>query len=155
MLDHENLKYKYNEKIFGLIVAYIVALSIVSGLYLSGANKAIIISAIVAFMFSDPLSHLYAFYISKKMENLDWNAFALQIIIHLSIIIFFIVSKTLKSALLLSYLSFIVSCLFVLGYYKFSVKQTAVVICGLLTVVMFTIFMERGSNHLLKLFKYL
>ena len=66
-LDNENVKYKYNEKIFGLVVAYIVALSIITGLYMSGASKAIIISAIVAFMFSDPLSHLYAFYISKKI----------------------------------------------------------------------------------------
>src|SRR5210317_1913638 len=120
-LDNENVKYKYNEKIFGLVVAYIVALSITTGLYMSGANKAIIISAIVAFMFSDPLSHLYAFYISKKMENLDWNAFGLQIMIHLSIIVLFIISKTLKSALILSYISFIAT--FILFFYIFYFKK--------------------------------
>ena len=154
-LDNENVKYKYNEKIFGLVVAYIVALSIITGLYMSGASKAIIISAIVAFMFSDPLSHLYAFYISKKMENLDWNAFGLQIMIHLSIIVAFIFSKTLKTALILSYISFISTCIFVLGYYDFSMYQTFLVITGLAIVVLFTIMMERGSNRLLKLFKYL
>jgi hypothetical protein len=154
LLDHENLKYKYNEKIFGLVVAYIVALSIITGLYMTGANKAIIISAIVAFMFSDPLSHLYAFYISKKMENLDWNAFGLQILIHLSIIFLFIVSKTLKTALTFSYLSFIIVSLFVLSYYEFTMHQRITVIIGLLLVVLFTIGMERGSNSLLKLFKY-
>jgi hypothetical protein len=155
ILDDENLKYKYNEKIFGLVVAYIVALSIITGLYMSGANKSIIISAIVAFMFSDPLSHLYAFYISKKMENLDWNAFGLQIMIHMSIIVLFIISKTLKSALILSYISFIATCIFILGYYDFSMYQTSIVITGLVSVVIFTIMMERGSNRLLKLFKYL
>lgn len=155
MLDHENEKYKYNEKIFGLVVAYIVALSIITGLYMSKANKAIIISAIVAFMFSDPLSHLYAFFISKKMENLDWNAFGLQILIHMSIVIFFLLSKTLKTALILSYISFIVACVFILGYYDFSMYQTSIVIAGLLLVVMFTLMMERGSNYLLKIFKYL
>jgi len=155
ILDHENVKYKYNEKIFGLVVAYIVALSIVTGLYLSGANKAIIISAVVAFMFSDPLSHLYAFYISKKMANLDWNAFFLQIIIHFSIIVFLIFSKTIKGALTLSYISFLICSMFVLGYYDFSVYQTSIVMGGLLLVVVFTLIMERSSNKLLKLFKYL
>jgi len=155
MLDDENLKYKYNEKVFGLVVAYIVALSIITGLYMSKANKAIIISAIVAFMFSDPLSHLYAFFISKKMENLDWNAFGLQILIHLSIVVLFLLSKTLKTALMLSYASFIIACMFVLGYYDFSMYQTSIVIAGLLLVVMFTIMMERSSNYLLKVFKYL
>jgi len=155
ILDHENVKYKYNEKIFGLVVAYIVALSIVTGLYLSGANKAIIISAVVAFMFSDPLSHLYAFYISKKMANLDWNAFFLQIIIHFSIIVFLIFSKTIKAALTLSYISFLICSMFVLGYYDFSVYQTSIVMGGLLLVVVFTLIMERSSNKLLKLFKYL
>jgi hypothetical protein len=155
LLDYENLKYKYNEKIFGLVVAYIVALSIVTGLYLSGASKSIIISAVVAFMFSDPLSHLYAFYISKKMENLDWNAFILQILIHLSIIIFLILSKTIKIALILSYMSFLLCSGFILTYYKFSLQQNIVVILGLLLVVGFTLFMERGSNKLLKLLKYI
>jgi len=155
MLDHENLKYKYNEKIFGLIVAYIVALSIISGLYIAKASKSIIISAIVAFMFSDPLSHLYAFFISKNMKNLDWNAFGLQILIHLSIILVFILSKTLKTALIISYISFIISCVFVLGHYDFSMYQTIFVVTGLLLVVIFTLLMERGSNYLLKLFKYL
>jgi len=154
-LDNENLKYKYNEKIFGLVVAYIVALSIITGLYMAGANKAIIITAVVAFMFSDPLSHLYAFYISKKMENLDWNAFMLQIFIHISIVLFFVISKTIKTALTLSYLSFLICATFVLSYYNFSMYQSTIVIVGLLLVVFFTIFMERGSNKLLRLFKYL
>ena len=155
MLDHENLKYKYNEKIFGLVVAYIVALSIITGLYLAKASKCIIISAIVAFMFSDPLSHLYAFFISKNMENLDWNAFGLQILIHMSIIIVFILSKTLKTAIIISYITFIMSCIFILGHYDFSMYQTLFVVSGLLLVVLFALVMERGSNYLLKLFKYL
>ena len=155
LLDSENSKYKYNEKIFGLVVAYIVALSIVTGLYLSGASKSIIISAVVAFMFSDPLSHLYAFYISKKMANLDWNAFILQILIHFSIVIFLIVSKTIKTAIILSYLSFLLCSGFILTYYKFSLQQNIIVILGLLLVVGFTLFMERGSNKLLKLLKYI
>lgn len=154
LLDHENLKYKYNEKIFGLVVAYIVALSIITGLYMSGATKPIIISAIVAFMFSDPLSHLYAFYISKKMAHLDWNAFILQIIIHISIVLFFVFSKTLKQALTFSYISFVLVSLFILGYYGFSMYNTSIVVAGLFLVVLFTIVMERGSNRLLKSFKY-
>lgn len=155
LLDSENSKYKYNEKIFGLVVAYIVALSIVTGLYLSGASKSIIISAVVAFMFSDPLSHLYAFYISKKMANLDWNAFILQILIHFSIVIFLIVSKTIKTAIILSYLSFLLCSGFILTYYKFSLQQNIIVILGLLLVVGFTLFMERCSNKILKLLKYI
>lgn len=155
LLDDENLKYKYNEKIFGLVVAYIVALSIVTGLYISGANKAIIISAVVAFMFSDPLSHLYAFYISKKMANLDWNAFFLQIIIHSSIVLFLVFSKSVKTALTLSYISFLLCAGFILGYYDFTLYQSSIVVGGLLLVVAFTLFMERGSNKLLKIFKYL
>ena len=155
LLDNENLKYKYNEKVFGLVVAYIVALSIVTGLYFSGANKAIIISAVVAFMFSDPLSHLYAFYISKKMENLDWNAFILQIIIHFSIILFLIISKTVKMALVLSYLSFFLCSGFILSYYNFSLHENMFVVLGLLLVVGFSLFMERGSNKVFKMLKYI
>ena len=154
-LDHENLKYKYNEKIFGLIVAYIVALSIITGLYISGASKSIIITAIIAFMISDPLSHLYAFYISKKMSHLDWNAFLLQVLIRASIILFFIFSKSLKTALTLSYISFIACSLFVLGYYEFSNYQSIVIMGGLGLVVGFVLLMERLSNLLLKKFKYL
>ena len=154
-LDNENLKYKYNEKIFGLVVAYIVALSIITGLYMAGANKSIIITAVVAFMFSDPLSHLYAFYISKKMENLDFNAFLIQILIHLSIVVFLIVSRTIKIALLLSYISFILCSMYILTNYNFTIYQSTTVIVGVLLVVIFTIFMERGSNKLLKLFKYI
>ena len=155
ILNNENLKYKYNEKIFGLVVAYIVALSIITGLYIAGANKSIIITAVVAFMFSDPLSHLYAFYISKKMANLDFNAFLIQILIHLSIVAFLIVSKTIKTALLLSYISFILCSMYILTNYNFTIYQSTTVIVGVLLVVIFTIFMERGSNKLLRLFKYL
>ena len=89
------------------------------------------------------------------MENLDWNAFGLQILIHMSIIIVFILSKTLKTAIIISYITFIMSCIFILGHYDFSMYQTLFVVSGLLLVVLFTLVMERGSNYLLKLFKYL
>jgi len=42
-----------------------------------------------------------------------------------------------------------------LGHYDFSMYQTLFVVSGLLLVVLFTLVMERGSNYLLKLFKYL
>jgi hypothetical protein len=155
LLDSENFEHKYNEKIFGLVVAYILVLSIVTSLYLSGASKPIIISAVVAIMFSDPLSHLYAFYISKKMASLDWNAFILQILVHFSIVIILIVSKTIKTAIILSYLSFLLCSGFILTYYLFSLQQNILVVFGLLLVVGFTLFMERGSNKLLKLLKYI
>ena len=89
------------------------------------------------------------------MENLDWNAFMLQIFIHISIVLFFVISKTIKTALTLSYLSFLICATFILSYYNFSMYQSTIVIVGLLLVVFFTIFMERGSNKLLRLFKYL
>ena len=89
------------------------------------------------------------------MANLDLNAFFIQILIHLSIVVFLIVSKTIKTALLLSYISFILCSMYILTNYNFTIYQSTTVIVGVLLVVIFTIFMERGSNKLLRLFKYL
>ena len=64
-------------------------------------------------------------------------------------------SKSVKTALTLSYISFLLSAGFILGYYDFTLYQSSIVVGGLLLVVAFTLFMERGSNKLLKIFKYL
>ena len=55
----------------------------------------------MAILISDPLSHLFAFNISSSV--LEWKGVLYQLIVNMQIILTFLLSNDMKSALIMSY----------------------------------------------------
>lgn len=59
----------FNGKTFGFINGNITILSLIVGMYASGANKKSILGAMVALLIADPLCDAYSLYIAEKEDG--------------------------------------------------------------------------------------
>tara|TARA_Y100000389_G_C17466226_1_gene525866 strand:- start:2446 stop:2892 length:447 start_codon:yes stop_codon:yes gene_type:complete len=131
---------------FGITNGIITILSILVGMYSVNASKLSVIGAFLAILISDPLSDAYAIYIAEKERHdkafdVFKHAFSSQFILQLIYLTIIILSPTVKSAVIYSFIFSIISLLGYTYYKSLSLSDLLQNMIGIsiLVIVTYTI----------------